>query len=98
MDTIERFIRWSEKDRGRSPKTIERYKYILGMLSEYAHPLQASVVDIQDSWESRYEMSAATRANELSLLRTFYRWAARSDPRMPAPTRRRALPKAHTPF
>ena len=77
MDTIERFIRWSEKDRGRSPKTIERYKYILGMLSEYADPIEASVDDIQDWWESRYEMSPATRANELSLLRTFYRWAAR---------------------
>ena len=93
MDTIERFIRWSEKDRGRSPKTIERYKYILGMLSEYADPIEASVDDIQDWWESRYEMSPATRANELSLLRTFYRWAARFDLRIDDPTRRLDIPK-----
>ena len=93
MSTIDRFLRWSEKDRGRSLKTIERYRYVLNMVSEYADPLEASVDDIQDWWESRYEMSAATRANELSLLRTFYRWAARFDLRIDDPTRRLDLPK-----
>lgn len=93
MNEVEKFLRWSEKDRNRSPKTMERYAFVLGKLSEFANPVDASVDDIQKWWESRYNLSPATRANELSCVRAFYQWAVRFDYRIDDPTRRLDLPK-----
>lgn len=84
-DHIEQFLRWAELDRRRSPNTIIRYKATLDQLFD---PLGMTVEDIEEWWQTRYHLSAATRANELACLRTFYKWATRFDHRPDDPTRR----------
>lgn len=86
---IEKFIHWADKDRNRSPETLERYRLVLEQVGD---PMNQSVDSIQEWWESRYEMSPATRANELACLRSFYKWAMRFDYRDTDPTRRLDYP------
>lgn len=88
-DHIEAFIRWADKDRNRSPKTLERYRIVLESVGD---PMNQTVETIQAWWEGRYDMSQATRANELACLRSFYKWAMRFDHRDTDPTRRLDYP------
>ena len=94
MNTIENdFIEWAEKDRLRSPNTIIKYRHVLDQLREYANPATATVEDLQDWWESRYDMAASTRGTELACLRTFYKYMTAFDHRIDDPTRRLFKPK-----
>ena len=88
MTIEDQFIRWAERDRGRSPHTITRYRAVLASLATHADPATATMADVEEWWATRYEAAPATRANELACLRTFYRWATRFGHRDDDPTRR----------
>lgn len=87
---VDDFIHWAERDRDRSPHTIRRYQNVLAQLPD---PAAATVADIQQWWDSRLDMSAGTRSNELACLRAFYKWMTKFDHRADDPTRRLDAPK-----
>ena len=93
MTAVDDFLVWAERDRNRSPATITRYRATLDLLSRDTDPLAATVEELEAWWATRYDMSPATRSNELACLRTFYRWAAKFDLRSEDPTRRLDPPK-----
>lgn len=90
MSTVDDFLAWAEHDRNRSPNTLARYRAVLGQIPD---PLNATVGDVEAWWATRFGLSAATRANELACLRSFYRWAAKFDHRADDPTRRLDAPR-----
>lgn len=87
---VDAFFTWAAKDRLRSTATLARYRAVLGQIPD---PIGATTDDIQVWWDSRLEMSPATRQNELACLRAFYKWATRFDHRPDDPTRRLDAPK-----
>lgn len=87
---VEEFLRWAEMDRRRAVATLDRYRAVLGQIPD---PLNATMAEIEAWWATRYEMSEATRSNELACLRSFYKWATRFDHRSDDPTRRLDAPK-----
>ena len=87
------FLAWAERDRGRSPHTLARYRATLASLAEVADPATATAEQVEAWWATRYDASPATRANELACLRSFYRWCTRFDHRADDPTRRLDPPK-----
>jgi site-specific recombinase XerD len=84
------FYTWAERDRKRSPRTIARYR---ATLSQIPDPIAATQADVEAWWATRFDMSEATRANELACLRAFYRWATRFGHRDDDPTRRLDAPR-----
>src|SRR5512139_1877204 len=90
MQELDEFYTWAERDRKRSEHTLRRYRATLGQIDD---PLTASVADIEAWWATRFDLSEATRANELACLRAFYRWATRFGHRADDPTRRLDAPK-----
>lgn len=84
------FLAWAARDRNRSPATLARYRAVLAMIPDAEH---ATVEEVEAWWASRYELSPATRANELACLRSFYKWCTRFDIRTDDPTRRLDPPK-----
>lgn len=89
---VDAFLEWAERDRGRSPHTLSRYRSTIDSLREFTDPAAATVDDIEVWWKSRYGAAPATRANELACLRTFYKWCMRFDHRDTDPTRRLDYP------
>ena len=89
-DAVAAFLAWAERDRGRSPHTLTRYRATLAQIPD---PIDATIEDIEAWWATRYDLSPATRANELACLRSFYAWATRFDLRADDPTRRLIFPK-----
>jgi site-specific recombinase XerD len=94
-DSVAAFLAWSERDRLRSPATLARYRTVLAQLPD---PLGAGLEEVQAWWDSRLDKSAATRANDLACLRSFYRWATRRDLRADDPTRLLDAPKVDNAF
>ena len=90
MSATDDFLTWAERDRGRSPHTLARYRAVLAQIE---HPETATREEIEAWWASRYDAAPGTRANELACLRSFYRWATRFDVRADDPTRRLDPPK-----
>ena len=90
MNATDDFLTWAERDRRRSPATLARYRAVLSMIPDAEH---ATVEEVEHWWQSRYEQSPATRANELACLRSFYKWCTRFDVRPDDPTRRLDAPK-----
>lgn len=90
MDAVEKFLDWAARDRNRSPNTLARYRATLDQLGD---PIAATVEQVEAWWATRYDLSAATRANELACLRAFYKWATKFDHRADDPTRRLDAPK-----
>lgn len=95
MGAVDDFLTWAERDRVRSPASLRRYR---ATLAQIEHPESATVEHIESWWQSRYDMSPATRQNELACLRSFYRWATRFDIRADDPTRRLDSPKVDNAF
>lgn len=92
-DAVEAFLTYAQRDRLRSPHTLARYQAVLGRLVQYGDPLTLDTDDLERWWGSRFELSPATRSNELACLRSFYKWATRFDHRLDDPTRRLDAPK-----
>ncbi|MDQ3307566.1 MAG: tyrosine-type recombinase/integrase [Actinomycetota bacterium] len=92
-DPVEAFITYAQRDRRRSVHTLTRYRAVLAQLTQYGDPLTIDREAVEAWWESRYDLSPATRANELACCRAFYRWATKFDHRTDDPTRRLDAPK-----
>ena len=90
MTAVDDFLTWAERDRNRSPNTLARYRAVIAQLPD---PINATVAEMEEWWATRYDLSPATRANELACLRAFYKWATRFDLRPDDPTRRLDAPK-----
>lgn len=94
MDSIDAFLTWAERDRGRSPATMSRYRAVLGQIfPTYGTPETITETQIEAWWATRYDAAPATRSNELACLRSFMRWMTRFDHRPDDPTRRLDPPK-----
>lgn len=92
MATVDDFLTWAERDRGRSPHTLARYRAVLASLEPFGDPLTIDRDAIEAWWATRYDASPATRSNELACLRSFFKWATRFDRRPDDPTRRLDFP------
>ncbi|GAB3988940.1 tyrosine-type recombinase/integrase [Nocardioides marmoraquaticus] len=90
---IDAFVTYAAHDRGWSPNSIRRYRTVLRSLALEHHPLTATTTDLEHWWAGRTQLSKASRANELAVLRSFYSWATRFDHRVDDPTRRLDFPK-----
>lgn len=90
MSLLDDFLVYAERDRSRSPHTLARYRAVLAQVPDVA---TADLATVEAWWATRYDLSPATRANELACLRAFYRWAMRFDHRPDDPTRRLDAPK-----
>lgn len=90
---VEGFLDWSQRDRGRSPHTLARYRATLASLTQICDPATATPDQVETWWATRYHLSPASRSNELACLRAFYKWATRFDHRADDPTRRLDPPK-----
>ncbi len=94
-DAVSEFLAWAEHDRSRAVNTLLRYRQVLGQVAVEieADPAVATRAQIEQWWATRYDMSAATRNNDLACLRSFYRWLGRFHDRPDDPTRRIDPPK-----
>lgn len=90
MTAVDDFLTWAERDRNRASNTLARYRAVLSQMPD---PLGATREDVETWWGTRFDLSPATRANELACLRSFYKWATRFDLRPDDPTRRLDAPK-----
>ena len=90
MSAVEQFLEWAERDRLRSPHTLERYRSVL---RQFPDPVAVTQEQVEEWWATRTHLAPGTRANELACLRSFYRWATRFDHRPDDPTRRLDPPK-----
>ena len=91
---IDAYLTWAANDRRRSPNTIARYRSVLERANrEAGNPATLTQAQIEAWWQTRLDQAPATRANELAVLRSFYKWATRFDHRPDDPTRRLDPPK-----
>lgn len=83
---------WMDHLRSRdlSPNTLTTYARTLRTLPD---PAAATREDVEAWWESRADLSVATRNNELAAVRAFYRWCIAWDHRGDDPTRRIVPPR-----
>lgn len=87
---VEEWLDWLATERGRSANTVATYARTLRTLPDAAI---ASREDVEAWWKARAGKSPRTRANELSAVRAFYRWAQRFEHRTDDPTVRLDAPK-----
>jgi site-specific recombinase XerD len=85
------WIAWLRDDQRKSPHTIATYQRTFRTL--HADPATATREDIEAWWDGRKHLSVRTRCNELSALRSFYKWAHIWDHRPDDPTSRLTPPK-----
>jgi len=91
---IDAYLTWAANDRRRSPNTIARYRSVLERVNrEAGNPATLTQTQVEAWWQTRLDQAPATRANELAVLRSFYKWATRFDHRPDDPTRRLDPPK-----
>lgn len=93
MSSVDAFLAYAEHDRARSPHTLTRYRAVLRQLEAFGDPLTVDREAVEAWWATRFDLSPATRANELACLRAFFRWATRFDHRADDPTRRLDPPR-----
>lgn len=95
-DPTEDFLAYLAR-RQRSQNTIRTYRSTLtGWTAQCGNPLTATVEDADTWWATMSPLAPATQARALTVLRSFYKWAARYDLVIQDPTRRLdppALPK-----
>jgi len=86
MSLVDQWLEWLEVDRARSKNTISTYARTLRTVPD---PATATREDIEAWWRERAAtLSIASRNNELSALRQFYRWCQRFEHREDDPTAR----------
>lgn len=86
------WLAWLRTDRGRAENTVQTYARTMRTLT--VDPLTATREDIEAWWKARAEDADgeprphSSRNNELSAIRSFYKWAQRFERRDDDPTRR----------
>jgi len=92
VTAVDDWLTWLSRDRGRSVNTVKTYTRTIRSFP--VDPLTATRDDVEAWWRSRAVDEAGnprphtSRNNELSALRSFYRWADRFELRTDDPTRR----------
>jgi site-specific recombinase XerD len=79
---IDAFLDWRRLERDATPRSVESYRRILWKLAEDYPELDLARFTKHDlrAFLKRWEnMSAATRANVVSVLHSFFRWAVEED-------------------
>jgi site-specific recombinase XerD len=84
-DTVESWLTHLQVERNYSANTIATYKRTLTTFPDAA---TATREDVEQWWRDRAHLAPATRNNELSALRSFYKWAIRWEVRPDDPTLR----------
>jgi len=90
MTAVDTWLAWLDHDRGRSANTVATYARTLRTLP--VDPLYATREDIEAWWRARAldadgnPRPHSSRNNELSSLRSFYKWCIRFDHRPDDPT------------
>ena len=84
-DLVQTWLHTLKPERGLTPNTIDTYARSLRTLPNAP---TATREDVEAWWRSRAHLSAATRVNELSALRTFYKWCLIWEHRTDDPTLR----------
>lgn len=90
MDLVETWLDWLAAERGRSPNTVATYARTMRTLPNAE---TATREQVEAWWHDRAHNSPATRGNELSAVRSFYRWCYRFEHRADDPTIRLDAPK-----
>ena len=88
-DLAAQHLAWMKAEKQR-PNTIARRAAVLRSIPS---PGTATREQIEAWWASRRHLSPATRASDLTNLRTFYRWCLTWDHRTDDPTRRITAPR-----
>lgn len=83
------YIAWCRREQ-QPENTIRRRRTVLRSIES---PSTISRDEVETWWYARTHLSKTTRANELAILRTFYRWCAFYDKRPDDPTVRIKAPK-----
>lgn len=92
MPTLaEQWLDWLSVERGRSQNTVDTYARSLRTLP--GDPATLTREQVEQWWRDRAAGSVATRNNELSAVRGFYKWCARFGHREDDPTIRLDLLK-----
>lgn len=92
--SVNAFLTYAQRDRNWTPATVARYGAVLTQISRaIGDPMTLNVEQVETWWATRFDLSPATRANELAALRSFYRWATKWDHRTDDPTRRLERPR-----
>jgi integrase len=73
MSVIDQFLEYLRLDKGLSSNTLATYTRTFRTFPNVA---TATREDVEAWWRLRSDKSVATRLNELSALRSFYKWAA----------------------
>mgnify|MGYP000361296943 CR=1 FL=1 len=90
MSLAVEWLTWLAEDQLKSPHTIATYARTLRTLPNAE---TATREDVEAWWDSRKGLSPATRANEVSALRSFYKWLRIWEHRTDDPTQRITTPK-----
>lgn len=84
-DPVETWLTHLQVERNYSANTIATYRRTL---TTFPGAATATREDVEAWWRSRAHLTPATRNNELSALRAFYKWAIRWEHRTDDPTAR----------
>lgn len=84
------FLSWCEDER-LPANTVKRRRSVLRSVG---NPGTASREEVEEWWTTRRHLKKSTRANDLAVLRSFYKWCQRWDHRLDDPTARLDAPKA----
>lgn len=86
------FLTWCEDER-LPANTVKRRRSVLRSVG---NPGTATREEVEEWWTTRRHLKKSTRANDLAVLRSFYKWCQRWDHRLDDPTVRLDAPKAGT--
>lgn len=90
MTLTDQWLTWLAEDQRKSPHTIATYTRTLRTIPNAD---TATREQVEAWWDARKHLSPASRHNELSALRSFYKWCRTWDHRDDDPTRRLTAPK-----
>lgn len=90
MDLVTQWLDWLTHERARSENTIATYARTMRTLPNAG---EATREDVEAWFRSRTDKAPTTRGNELSAVRSFYRWCYRFEHRSDDPTIRLDAPK-----
>jgi integrase/recombinase XerD len=87
---VEQWLDWLATERGRADNTVATYARTMRTLPNAE---SATSEQVEAWWRARADNAPATRANELSAVRAFYRWCQRFEYRPDDPTVRLDAPR-----
>lgn len=90
LTLVDQWLHWLATDQRKAANTVATYARTMRTLPDAG---TATREDVEAWWDSRKHNTVATRVNELSALRSFYKWCAIWEHRDSDPTLRISTPK-----